>query len=90
MQTSYAGRDGRTSGVISLLRQLRRAGADGGRRVPGDARPAHEAETMKLRGALVANVSHELRTPLSMIRLGAETLKRGARLPEKQRHEIED
>jgi len=49
-----------------------------------------EADTMKLRGALVANVSHELRTPLSMIRLGAETLKRGARLPEKQRHEIED
>src|ERR1044071_9634741 len=28
-----------------------------------------EAETMKLRGALIANVSHELRTPLSMIRL---------------------
>ena len=49
-----------------------------------------EADTMKLRGALVANVSHELRTPLSMIRLGAETLKRGARLPEKQRLEIED
>ena len=49
-----------------------------------------ERDTMKLRGALVANVSHELRTPLSMIRLGAETLKRGARLPEKQRHEIED
>jgi signal transduction histidine kinase len=52
---------------------------------------AHEADTMKLRGALVANVSHELRTPLSMIRLGAETLKRGGtRLPEKNRHEIED
>ncbi|MGH9420047.1 MAG: sensor histidine kinase, partial [Thermoanaerobaculia bacterium] len=51
----------------------------------------HEADTMRLRGALVANVSHELRTPLSMIRLGAETLKRGAsRLPEKQRQEIED
>src|SRR5258708_5301852 len=50
-----------------------------------------EADTMKLRGALVANVSHELRTPLSMIRLGAQTLTRGAnRLPEKQRHEIED
>ena len=49
-----------------------------------------EAETMNLRAALVANVSHELRTPLSMIRLGAETLKRGARLPEKQRLEIED
>jgi len=48
-----------------------------------------EAETMKLRGALIANVSHELRTPLSMIRLGAETLKRG-RLKEKERAEIED
>src|SRR4026208_2060078 len=45
---------------------------------------------MTLRAALGANVSHELRTPLSMIRLGAETLKRGARLPEKQRLEIED
>jgi signal transduction histidine kinase len=49
-----------------------------------------ETETMNLRAALVANVSHELRTPLSMIRLGAETLKRGARLPDKQRLEIED
>jgi signal transduction histidine kinase len=50
-----------------------------------------EAEAMKLRGALIANVSHELRTPLSMIRLGAETLKRGAtRLREKERQEIED
>ncbi len=49
-----------------------------------------EAETMKLRGALIANVSHELRTPLSMIRLGAETLKRSSRLTEKQRAEIED
>lgn len=48
-----------------------------------------ESETMKLRGALIANVSHELRTPLSMIRLGAETLKRG-RLKEKERAEIED
>jgi signal transduction histidine kinase len=50
-----------------------------------------EAETMKLRGALIANVSHELRTPLSMIRLGAETLKRGGtKLREKDRHDIED
>jgi signal transduction histidine kinase len=49
-----------------------------------------ESETMKLRGALIANVSHELRTPLSMIRLGAETLKRSAKLTEKQRGEIED
>jgi signal transduction histidine kinase len=49
-----------------------------------------ERETMKLRSALIANVSHELRTPLSMIRLGAETLKRGAKLKEKERQEIED
>ncbi len=48
-----------------------------------------ESETMKLRGALIANVSHELRTPLSMIRLGAETLKRG-KLFEKERLDIED
>src|SRR5207253_40868 len=37
-----------------------------------------------------ANVSHELRTPLSMIRLGAETLKRSNKLSEKQRGDIED
>jgi signal transduction histidine kinase len=49
-----------------------------------------EAETMKLRSALIANVSHELRTPLSMIRLGAETLKRGSKLSPKDRAEIED
>ena len=48
-----------------------------------------ETETMKLRGALIANVSHELRTPLSMIRLGAETLKRG-KLKDKERLDIED
>ncbi|MBV8517602.1 MAG: HAMP domain-containing histidine kinase [Acidobacteria bacterium] len=48
-----------------------------------------EAETTKLRGALIANVSHELRTPLSMIRLGAETLKLG-RLKPQERAEIED
>ena len=48
-----------------------------------------ESETMKLRGALIANVSHELRTPLSMIRLGAETLKRG-RLKDKERQDIEE
>ena len=49
-----------------------------------------EAETMKLRSALIANVSHELRTPLSMLRLGAETLKRSAKLTEAQRVELED
>ncbi len=49
-----------------------------------------EAETMKLRGALIANVSHELRTPLSMIRLGAETLKLSAKLKEHERQQIEE
>jgi signal transduction histidine kinase len=48
-----------------------------------------ESETMKLRGDLIANVSHELRTPLSMIRLGAETLKRGKLKPH-ERDQIED
>jgi len=49
-----------------------------------------EAETMKLRGALIANVSHELRTPLSMIRLGAETLKLGSKLKDHERQQIEE
>jgi signal transduction histidine kinase len=50
-----------------------------------------EAETTRLRSALVANVSHELRTPLSMIRLAAETLKRGReRLTPEQRGDLEE
>lgn len=47
-----------------------------------------EAETIRLRSALIANVSHELRTPLSMIRLGVETLQRADELTEPQRSEI--
>ncbi|HEX9162662.1 MAG TPA: HAMP domain-containing sensor histidine kinase [Thermoanaerobaculia bacterium] len=49
-----------------------------------------EADTMRLREALIANVSHELRTPLAMIRLGAETLKIGSKLSEKERRDLED
>lgn len=49
-----------------------------------------EAEAMQLRTALIANISHELRTPLSMIRMGAETLKRGSRLQEKDRDDIHE
>lgn len=49
-----------------------------------------EAETMKLRGALIANVSHELRTPLALIRLGAETLQRAKTLKESDRNQIEE
>jgi signal transduction histidine kinase len=49
-----------------------------------------EAEATKLRAALVANVSHELRTPLSMIRLGAETLKRSSKLKPEERAGLED
>ena len=49
-----------------------------------------EAEATQLRAALIANVSHELRTPLSMIRLGAETLKRGTRLSPKERQDLQE
>ena len=49
-----------------------------------------ETEATKLRAALVANVSHELRTPLSMIRLGAETLKRSTKLKPTERADLED
>lgn len=49
-----------------------------------------EAEAMQLRTALIANISHELRTPLSMIRMGAETLKRARRLEEKDRDDIHE
>lgn len=48
-----------------------------------------EADTMRLRGALIANVSHELRTPLAMIRLGAETL-RLTKLKEQERRDLEE
>lgn len=51
---------------------------------------SRESEAMQLRAALIANVSHELRTPLSMIRLGAETLKRGNRLGPRERGDLED
>lgn len=51
---------------------------------------ARVAEANELRGALIANVSHELRTPLAMIRLGAETLKRGDRLPPAARDQMLD
>lgn len=49
-----------------------------------------ESETMQLRSALIANVSHELRTPLSMIRLGAETLKRSSKLTPAERSSLEE
>ncbi|HVT45936.1 MAG TPA: HAMP domain-containing sensor histidine kinase [Thermoanaerobaculia bacterium] len=49
-----------------------------------------ETEAAKLRAALIANISHELRTPLSMIRLGAETLKRSERLAENERNDLQE
>jgi signal transduction histidine kinase len=49
-----------------------------------------ESDAMQLRAALIANVSHELRTPLSMIRLGAETLRRSTRLSPKERNDMQD
>jgi signal transduction histidine kinase len=49
-----------------------------------------ENEATQLRAALVANVSHELRTPLAVIRLGAETLRRGDRLTAEQREGLQE
>lgn len=48
------------------------------------------AQANQLRAALIANVSHELRTPLAMIRLGAETLKKGDRVPQQMRDQMLD
>ncbi|MBI2212511.1 MAG: HAMP domain-containing histidine kinase [Acidobacteria bacterium] len=49
-----------------------------------------ENEATQLRAALVANVSHELRTPLAVIRIGAETLRRGERLTPEQREALQE
>lgn len=50
-----------------------------------------ESAATQLRAALIANVSHELRTPLSMIRLGAETMRRGgSKLTAKDRENLEE
>jgi signal transduction histidine kinase len=90
VRTSYVGSGWANQRVISLWLSLIALLLTAGGAWLASRGLHKERETMKLRSALIANVSHELRTPLSMIRLGAETLKRGAKLKEKERHEIED
>jgi signal transduction histidine kinase len=90
VRTSYVGGSGwQNQRVMSLWVSLVALALTGVGALLAMRGMTKEAETMKLRGALIANVSHELRTPLSMIRLGAETLKRG-KLKEKERLDIED
>jgi signal transduction histidine kinase len=90
VHTAYLGSGWQNHRIVSLLLSLLALllmGAGAALALRGIRK---ESETMKLRGALIANVSHELRTPLAMIRLGAETLKRGAQLKEKERDDIQD
>lgn len=90
VRTSYVGSGWENQGVISLVVTIvavALAGIGAFLTVRGMKK---EADATNLRAALVANVSHELRTPLSMIRLGAETLKRATRLSEKERQEIQE
>lgn len=89
VRTAYVGSGWENQRVISLWVSLMALGLMGIGAILTMRGMRKEAETMKLRGALIANVSHELRTPLSMIRLGAETLRR-AKLKEKEREEIEE
>lgn len=88
--TSYAGEGWENQRLVSLLVSLIALALTGIGAFLAVRGLTQEAETMKLRGALIANVSHELRTPLSMIRLGAETLKLGTKLSPKERAELED
>ena len=89
VQTSYIGSGWENQRVISLWLSLGALLLTGLGALLAWRGLHKEQETMKLRGALIANVSHELRTPLSMIRLGAETLKRG-KVKDKERQDIED
>ena len=88
--TSYAGSGWANQRLVSLLVSLLALALMSIGAVLAIRGLRQEAETTKLRGALIANVSHELRTPLSMIRLGAETLKLGAKLSARERSELED
>ncbi|HEX3584068.1 MAG TPA: HAMP domain-containing sensor histidine kinase [Thermoanaerobaculia bacterium] len=90
VRPSYIGSGWENQGVISLILSFVALALTGVGAVLTFRGLRKEAEMVNLRGALIANVSHELRTPLSMIRLGAETLKRGARLKEHEREQIED
>jgi signal transduction histidine kinase len=90
VRPSYIGSGWENQGVISLLLSCVALALTGVGAILTFRGLRKEAEMVNLRAALIANVSHELRTPLSMIRLGAETLKRGARLKEHEREQIED
>ncbi len=90
VRTSYIGSAWENQRVISLCLSLVALALTGGGAYLALRGLRKESETMKLRGALIANVSHELRTPLSMIRLGAETLQRTTKLTSKERKDLED
>ncbi len=90
VQTSYVGSGWENQRVISVLLSLVALVLTAVGALMTLRGLRKERETMKLRGPLIANDSHELRTPLSMIRLGAETLKRGAKLKPNERQEIEE
>lgn len=90
VRTTYAGSGWENHRVISLWLSVVAVALTALGAYLGLRGVKREAETTKLRAALIANVSHELRTPLSMIRLGAETLQRGTRLKESERRDIED
>jgi signal transduction histidine kinase len=90
VRPSYIGSGWENQGVISLILSFVALTLTGVAAVLTFRGLMKEAEMVNLRAALIANVSHELRTPLSMIRLGAETLKRGAKLREHEREQIED
>ncbi len=89
VRPSYIGSGWENQGVISLILSFVALALTGLGALLTFRGLRKEAEMVNLRGALIANVSHELRTPLSMIRLGAETLKR-ARLKDHEREQIED
>ena len=90
VRPSYIGSGWENQGIINLILSFVALTLTGVGAVLTFRGLMKEAEMVNLRAALIANVSHELRTPLSMIRLGAETLKRGAKLREHEREQIED
>jgi signal transduction histidine kinase len=90
VRPSYIGSGWENQGVMNLILSIVALVLTGAGAVLTFRGLKKEGEMVNLRAALIANVSHELRTPLSMIRLGAETLRRGAKLREHEREQIED
>jgi signal transduction histidine kinase len=90
VKTAYAGSGWANQRVVSLWVSLLALVLTGFGAYLALRGMRREAETTKVRSALIANVSHELRTPLALIRLGAETLQRATKLKENERREIED